>query len=917
MNKSLLKIYFLGTLLVSFGNAVAQDFAKEKITNDNGSVSLVVFKKNAQLKSIGAPDIFKTVLKLKDGEVLKFISSNTDASGKLVDEKYQFFHNNIKVEGGVYNLHYSDGELSSMNGEIFQDESAASFAEISATTAFGLAIKKVGAQKYMWENSAYLAQNDYKKPSGELVYLPVRQGNGKYALILAYKFDIYAEQPISRTNIYVDALAGRIAGVDPIMKHANNFGKKNEKNPISIEPYKNIKQNISTLLAGNADTRYSGTQTIETSQNGSGKYILNDQSRGNGIQTYNLSSTSDLGAATDFEDNDNQWTAAEFDNAAYNNAALDAHWGIQKTYDYFKNNFNRNSFDNLGTKIKNYVHYKTHYEDASWTGAEMIFGDGGSNFRPYTSLDVTAHELAHGVCASTANLIYERESGAINESLSDIWAVAVENSMAPSKNKWLIGEEIAKVAPNYIRSLSDPKSSQNPQPDTYRGINWKPATTSEGCLAPDMNSNDYCGVHTNSGVLNHWFYILSVGKAGTNDLGYNYNVTGITIEKAAKIAYRLETVYLTPNSDFVAAKNYGIQAAKDLYGVDSPEAIATQNAFHAVGLGAKYLSIPDTVAPTAPTNLTAYNTTGTQTYLQWNSSNDENGIEKYNIYKNGVLITSVAGNKLNYTVTGLNSNTTYTFYIKALDPYQNISNTSNELQVTTLTVLNYCVANSSSTNDERIKRVVIGTIDNTSYGTDGYEDFTLISTNVKKNINYPITITPEWPEDFVYSDAYAVFIDWNNDGDFLDSGERAFSKDGTIESPINGNIMVPATAHIGPVRMRVIMRYNTTPTSACGTIPYGQVEDYTLNVQDVTLATNENFNEKLTIYPNPVQNIISIQNKIIGKLDYKIYNTAGQIVSSGNTIDKKINAEHLSIGSYILELIDKTGTKTVNKFIKK
>lgn len=79
MNKSLLKIYFLGTLLVSFGNAVAQDFAKEKITNDNGSVSLVVFKKNAQLKSIGAPDIFKTVLKLKDGEVLKFISSNTDA----------------------------------------------------------------------------------------------------------------------------------------------------------------------------------------------------------------------------------------------------------------------------------------------------------------------------------------------------------------------------------------------------------------------------------------------------------------------------------------------------------------------------------------------------------------------------------------------------------------------------------------------------------------------------------------------------------------------------------------------------------------------------------------------------------------------------------------------------------------------
>jgi Zn-dependent metalloprotease len=101
-------------------------------------------------------------------------------------------------------------------------------------------------------------------------------------------------------------------------------------------------------------------------------------------------------------------------------------------------------------------------------------------------------------------------------------------------------------------------------------------------------ANDYCGVHTNSGVLNHWFYILTIGKTGTNDIGNSYNVTGINIDKAAKIAYRLESVYLSANSTYANARTYGIQAATDLYGAGSPEVIATTNAFYAVGVGSAY-----------------------------------------------------------------------------------------------------------------------------------------------------------------------------------------------------------------------------------------------------------------------------------------------------------------------------------------
>ncbi|WP_313717543.1 M4 family metallopeptidase, partial [Kaistella carnis] len=213
---------------------------------------------------------------------------------------------------------------------------------------------------------------------------------------------------------------------------------------------------------------------------------------------------------------------------------------------------------------------------------------------PLTAFDVTAHELGHGVCSSSANLIYSRESGALNEALSDIWAAAVEYTYAPEKETWLIGEDITKIAPGYLRSMSNPKSGLSPQPDTYRGINWYPATVEEGCASPNSNTNDNCGVHYNSGVINFWFYILSVGKTGTNDFGRNYNVTGIGIEKAAKIVYRLETAYLTANSDFKTARTFGVQAAIDLFGADSPEAIATQDAFYAVGLGPKYLSTPDT-----------------------------------------------------------------------------------------------------------------------------------------------------------------------------------------------------------------------------------------------------------------------------------------------------------------------------------
>lgn len=180
----------------------------------------------------------------------------------------------------------------------------------------------------------------------------------------------------------------------------------------------------------------------------------------------------------------------------------------------------------------------------------------------------------------------------------------------------------------------------------------------------------------------------------------------------------------------------------------------------------------------------------------------------------------------------------------------------------------------------------------------------------------PITITPQWGGS-TYPEAYAVYIDWNNDGDFADANETAFTKAASTVTPATGSITIPANApYLGNVRMRVSMQYNALPSS-CGSFTYGQVEDYTLNVKEKLLAVSELNNNATTIYPNPVKDVIIIQSKVSGELSYKIYSTTGQVVSKGLSVDKKINAEKLNVGNYIIEFTDKDGNKTTSKFIKK
>ncbi|MFV8347077.1 endonuclease [Flavobacterium sp. ZB4P13] len=243
----------------------------------------------------------------------------------------------------------------------------------------------------------------------------------------------------------------------------------------------------------------------------------------------------------------------------------------------------------------------------------------------------------------------------------------------------------------------------------------------------------------------------------------------------------------------------------------------------------------DVQVPTIPTNLVASGTTSNSVSLSWTASTDNIGVTGYDVYMNSVLKTTVTGITAN--ITGLTASTAYSFYVVAKDAAGNSSASSNVVNATTAagTSITYCTSQGNSTADEKIGKVVFGSINNTTTGTAGYEDFTALSTNVTSGTANTITITPSWTGT-VYSEGYAVWIDYNKNGLFTDAGELVWSKATSTTTPASGTITIPASATLGTTRMRISMKYNAIPAS-CEAIPYGQVEDYTVNIVAGTADT--------------------------------------------------------------------------------
>ena len=491
-------------------------------------------------------DFFETwihkILNPDNGFTLELQKTETDNLG-FNHHQYRQFYKGIPIEWTRYTVHELYGKIRSINGSIFKTLNLKTAIVISGEEAIGLALDHIKATSYKWEmpeEEALLKRQTNNPrasyyPQPELVYICPETNGRNYRL--AYKFNIYADEPLYRADIYVDAMNGNIL-------------------------FENKKIHIADVT-GTAVTAYSGTQTIITDDNG-GNYRLRESGRGNGIETYDLNQGSNYGNAVDFTDNDNFWNNV---NGNQDEVATDAHWGAEMTYDYYFNNYGRNSIDGNGMALLSYVHYNSGYSNAFWDGQRMTYGDGSGNYNPFTALDITGHEVTHGLTDFTADLVYSYESGALNESFSDIFGTSVEFYGKPSQANWFMGEDIGVT----LRSMSNPNTYGDP--DTYQGNNWATGTGDNG------------GVHTNSGVQNFWYYLLTNGGSGTNDNGDNYNIAGIGLGDAGSIAFRNLTVYLSANSQYVDARFYAIQSAIDLFGACSPEVVATTDAWYAVGVG--------------------------------------------------------------------------------------------------------------------------------------------------------------------------------------------------------------------------------------------------------------------------------------------------------------------------------------------
>ncbi len=524
----------------------------------------VVAPANARPTLADAPAAVRRTLGLRAVDELRVLRTETDELGGAHIRYQQYFHG-VKVEHAVLTAHARGGALQTVSGEVYLPAAALNAQPVLiADRALERALAAVGAKKYMWEDAREEAglrarNHDARatyRPTGELVFVTpagARTASGPAPVVLAWKFNVYAKAPISRELLYVDARTGAVVLRDAIIKHVN--------------------------APGTFATRYSGSK-ISNSDAFGGGFRLRETTRGKGVTTLNCQTGTVFADAVDFIDNDNNWTAAEYDNSTKDNAALDAHLGAQATQDYWVSQHNRDSFDDRGAVLLSFVHFDMGMENAFWDGTEMVYGDGGSRFDALTCVDVCAHEVGHAVCETTANLVYRDESGAINESLSDIWGACVENHFDPTKDHWLIGEDIDRIEP-CLRSMIDPNDQD--QPDTYQGVMWDPAQE----------------VHTNSGVMNFWFYLLTDGGTGTNDNGTPYLVSGINITKAARITYRAERLYMTPNTDYADAVRCTMQAAIDLYGYSSPEATAVGQAWRAVGLSN---DAPPTLLTMTPTS---------------------------------------------------------------------------------------------------------------------------------------------------------------------------------------------------------------------------------------------------------------------------------------------------------------------------
>lgn len=533
-------------------------------------------QRNASIESrtINYLEALKEPLQIENPAEEFFIQKiDTDKLGQQHIRMQQQFQG-IKIYNSELIAHAKDNDIYLVNGRHYPTPQLENVTPaIDVQNAKQIARNDVGTFKTLsFEEKRYVAGEQFE--SELVIFFPEKNTTNPR---LAYHLTVIPNMT-ERWEYLIDAENGNVLNkYSSICKfHAhleNHTVHKSEISKPVLEKNENAEEVVNGPFTANATDLLGVNRTINTYEV-NGTYFLYDGSRPmfdinsdlpsdpkgmivtvDGLGTYPNNNNFDYSVITS---SNNSWNYP---------AAVSAHYNGGEAYEYFKSTHNRESINGQGGTIISFFNISDEngndMDNAFWNGAAMFYGNGNQafNFPLQRALDVAGHEMSHGVIQGTANLEYQGQSGALNESFADIFGAMID------RDDWQMGEDITN--PSYIptgalRSLSDPNNGGS----SLNTPGWQPKTMAEYQNLPNTPQGDNGGVHINSGITNYAYYLFA---------------TDIGKDKAELVYYRALDAYLVKSSQFVDLRNAVVQASNDLYG--STEVNAANAAFDAVGIG--------------------------------------------------------------------------------------------------------------------------------------------------------------------------------------------------------------------------------------------------------------------------------------------------------------------------------------------
>jgi Zn-dependent metalloprotease len=503
----------------------------------------------------------KKSLNIPAGTDFQLMKQETDKVG-LTHDRYVQTYLSVPIDNAQIVVNSKDGRIAWMSTTLTNAPSGLNPKPVlSEAQALKAAMKAIGAKQYKWESDYWMKDLRNRTHNPNATYLPKgllcwNVSDDNKTLVLAYRFDIESANPDKVQRIYVNANTG--AALKKVAMESN-------------------------CSSASVVTVFDGSRTIFTDNYSGSLYRLRNDCRGSGggsaeFWIRDWGSTTLSASPTEIENTSNTWTTNQ---ERFGGSVL---WLVDRCYAYWNASpRSRNSYDNSGGDIDGYINAKFDCSppagcvsdfnaSMSFSGGHLKVGKGSGFADGYATVDIIGHEFTHAVTGSTSGLVYDGESGALNESFSDIFGEATENFVFGS-NDWLLGEQRSSHA---IRDMSNPKAKG--QPDTYQGTNWQFPS----------DPSDAHGVHTNSGVQNYWFYLITVGGSGTNDNSQAYNVSGVGLATASQVAY-LNDISLPSGATYAQARAGAIAVAITMSGSACSNLVKqVTNAWYAVGVGSQF-----------------------------------------------------------------------------------------------------------------------------------------------------------------------------------------------------------------------------------------------------------------------------------------------------------------------------------------